>query len=102
MRLAERKGVYVVWGVTSLVSDLTDIARARGISHRLSWERIDREVCAISDGQIRLAELAENSESNADAEAGSDSTPASVAVLAFALNGKSVLEVRGQALKLEI
>lgn len=94
MRLAERKGVYVVWGVTNLVSDLADIARARGISHRLSWERIAREVCAISDGQIRLAEFAEDSKSNADAKAVSDSTPASVAVLAFALNGKSVLQVR--------
>ena len=102
MRLAERKGVYVVWGVTSLVSDLADIAQARGISDRLSWERIAREVCAISDGQIRLAEFAEHSESNADAGAGSDSTPASVAVLVFALNGKRVLEVRGQALRLEI
>ena len=93
MRLAERKGGYPVWGVTSLVSYLADIARARGISHRLSWECIAREVCAISDGQIRLAEFA---------EAGSDPTPASVAVLAFASNGKRVLEVRGQALKLEI
>ncbi len=102
MHLAERKGVYVVWGVASLVSDLADIARACDISHRLSWERIAREVCAISDGQIRLAALAENSESNADAEAGSDSTPASVAVLVFALNGKRVLQVRGQSLRLEI
>ena len=102
MRLAERKGVYVVWGLASLVSDLADIARARGISHRLSWERIAREVCAISDGQIRLAEFAEDSESSADAEVGSGSTPASVAVLAFALNGKRALEVRGQALGLEI
>ena len=102
MRLAERKGVYLVWGVASLVSDLADIARARGISHRLSWDRIAREVCAISDGQIRLAVFAEESESNADAEAGSDSTPSSVAVLAFASNGKRVLEVRGQALRLEI
>ncbi len=102
MRLAERKGVYVVWGVASLVSDLADIARARGISDRLSWERIDREVCAISDGQIRLGEFGEDSGSKADAEAGSASTPASVAVLAFAVNGKRVLEVRGQALGLEI
>lgn len=73
MRLAERKGVYLVWGVASLVSDLAAIARVRGISYRLSWERIAREVCAISDGQIRLAEFAEDSGSNADAEAGSDS-----------------------------
>ncbi len=99
MRLAERKGVYVVWGVKSLVSDLADIGRARSISDRLSWERIAREVCAISDGQIRLAE---DAEANVDAEAGSASTPASEAVMAFALNGKRVLEVRGQALRLEI
>ena len=99
MRLAERKGVYLVWGVASLVSDLADIARLRGISDRLSWDRIAREVRAISDGQIRLAE---DAESNVDAEAGSASTPASVAVLAFAVNGKRVLEVRGQALRLEI
>ncbi len=73
MRLAERKGVYLVWGVASLVSNLAAIARVRGISYRLSWERIAREVSAISDGQIRLAEFAEDSGSNADAEAGSDS-----------------------------
>ncbi len=102
MRLAARKGVYLVWGVASLVSDLAEIASARGISNRLSRERIAREVCAISDGQIRLGEFGEDSESNADAEAGSDSAPASVAVLAFAVNGKRVLEVRGQALRLEI
>ena len=99
MRLAARKGVYVVWGVTTLVSDLAEIASARGISDRLSWDRIAREVCAISDGQIRLAE---DTETNAYAEASSASTPASVAVLAFAVNGKRVLEVRGQALRLEI
>ena len=65
--------MYLVWGVASLVSDLAAIARVRGISYRLSWERIAREVSAISDGQIRLAEFAEDSGSNADAEAGSDS-----------------------------
>ena len=102
MRLAQRKGVHVAWGVASLLSDLADIASARGISDRLSWERIAQEVCAISDGQIRLAEFAADSKSNADAEAGSDSTPQSVAVLVFALNGRRVLEVRGQALRLEI
>ena len=102
MHLAERKGVYVVWGVASLVSDLANIARARGISDRLPWERIAREVCAISDDQIRLAEFAEDSGSKADAEAVSDSTTASVAVLVFALSGRRVLEVRDQALRLEI
>ena len=102
MRLAERKGVYLVWGVANLVSDLADIARARGISDRLSWERIAREVYAISDGQIRLADFAGDSESNTDAEAGSDSATASTAVLAFAVNGKRVLEVRGRGLRLEI
>ena len=55
-QLARRTGVYVIWGVRNLLADLTEIVRSRRVSDTLTMERIGREVYAVTDGLIRLAE----------------------------------------------
>ena len=57
--LALRKGVYVVWHTGDLVADLSAIARGRKVSGSLSIDRLCREVCAVTDGLIRLGEARE-------------------------------------------
>ena len=52
--LAKRAGVYVVWGVASLLADLAEIVRSRRMSEALRMDRIAREVHAVTDGLIRL------------------------------------------------
>ena len=58
-RLARRKGVYLVWRTDDLVADLSAIVRGREVSAALSTDRIRREVCAVTDGLIRLGEAPE-------------------------------------------
>ena len=57
--LARRKGVYLVWRTDDLVADLSAVARGREVSGALSTDRIGREVCAVTDGMIRLGEAGE-------------------------------------------
>ena len=54
--LAKRKGVYVIWGTERLMTDLAEIVRSRRVSDTLSMECIGREVYAVTDGLIQLAE----------------------------------------------
>ena len=58
--LARRKGVYLVWHTDDLVADLSAIVRGREVSGALSPDRICREVCAVTDGLIRLGEARED------------------------------------------
>ena len=58
--LARRKGVYLVWRTDDLVADLSAIVRGREVSGSLSTDRICREVCAVTDGLIRLGEARED------------------------------------------
>ena len=53
-RLAERRGVYVIWGVRNLWADLAEIVRSRRVSEALGMDRIAREVHAVTDGLICL------------------------------------------------
>ena len=69
--LARRKGVYLVWRTDDLVADLSAIARGREVSGALSIDRIGREVCAATDGLIRLSETPEE---NARAKAAGPAT----------------------------
>ena len=57
--LARRKGVYLVWRTDDLVADLSAVVRSREVSGTLSTDRIRREVCAVTDGLIRLGEVQE-------------------------------------------
>ena len=54
--LARRKGVYLVWRTGDLVADLSAIVRGREVPGTLSTDRLCREVCAVTDGLIRLRE----------------------------------------------
>ena len=58
-RLARRKGVYLVWRTDDLVADLSAVVQGREVSGALSADRICREVCAVTDGLIRLGEVPE-------------------------------------------
>ena len=58
--LARRKGVYLVWHTGDLVADLSAIVRGREVSSSLSTDRICREVCAVTDGLIRLGDARED------------------------------------------
>ena len=58
-RLAQRKGVYLVWRTGDLVADLGAVARGRGVPHALPMDRIRREVSAVTDGLIELPEAPE-------------------------------------------
>ena len=53
-RLAERTGVYVIWGVRNLWADLAEIVRSRRVSEALGLDRIAREVHAVTDRLICL------------------------------------------------
>ena len=55
-KLARRKGVHLVWRTDDLMADLMAIVRRRGGSAALTMERIGREVYAVTDGLIQLAE----------------------------------------------
>ena len=59
-QLARRKGVYLVWRTDDLVADLSAVVRGREVSGALSADRIRREVCAVTDGLIRLGEARED------------------------------------------
>ena len=63
--LARRKGVYLVWRTDDLVADLSAVVRGREVSGALSPDRICREVCAVTDGLIRLGEAREEEEAPA-------------------------------------
>lgn len=54
VRLAQRKGVYLLWGPGEPVAGLEEVAWKRGMCDALSMERIGREVYAVTDGMIRL------------------------------------------------
>ena len=55
-KLACRKGVHLVWRTDDLMADLIAIVERRGVPASLTMERIGREVYAVTDGLIQLAE----------------------------------------------
>ena len=91
--LAKRKGVYVIWGTEHLMIDLAEIIRSRRVSDTLTMERIGREVYAVTDGLIRLA------------EAGREETRAKAVrpiELSLWVGGCNVLQIRAEELHLRV
>ena len=91
--LAKRKGVYVIWGTEHLMIDLAEIIRSRRVSDTLSMERIGREVYAVTDGLIRLA------------EAGREETRAKAVrpiELSLWVGGCNVLQIRAEEMHLRV
>ena len=97
--LARRTGVYVIWGVLNLMTDLETIVRSRSVSDTLPAERIAGEVLAITDGLIRLSRTG-------DAEAGDEAEgEASISgwerpgALRLTVGGTTVLTIRSGAVR---
>ena len=91
--LAKRKGVYVIWGTEHLMTDLAEIIRSRRVSDTLSMERIGREVYAVTDGLIQLA------------EAGREETRAKAVrpiELSLWVGGCNVLQIRAEEMHLRV
>lgn len=100
--LASRKGVYLIWRTDALVECLSEIARSRGAPEALSVERIDREVCAVTDGLIRLNMSGDRRTSIAEAEPVAGSISSNEAALRLMVNGRIVLTIGSRALRFEI
>ncbi len=56
-QLAQRRGVYVIWGVHDLLADLEELVRSRRVSEAMGMDRIAGEVYAVTDGLICLERL---------------------------------------------
>ena len=85
--LAQRKGVYVVWGVDNLLTDLERIVRSRRVSAQLAMESMAAEVLALTDGQIRLEGAVEEEASK---------RPRRPLVLSLTVGGRNILQVRAE------
>ena len=90
-RLAERKGVYVVWGMENLLSDLERIVRGRSVADALPMERIAREVHAVTDGLIRLEGVGKVERPDPHPEDGPFST------VTISVNDRAVLRITAGA-----
>ena len=91
--LAERKGVYVVWGMDNLLDDLERIVRSRRVCDRLAMERIAAEVLAVTDGQIRL---------DTPVEEENHTRPVRPLVLSLSVGGRSLLRIRAREMRLRL
>ena len=91
-KLARRRGVYVIWGLDSLLRELESIVRSRSVSDGLPMDRIAREVHGVSDGLIGLDEIGE--------ETSEDQCPsaASPSILTLRVGDRNVLSIRAQSI----
>lgn len=88
--LAGRHGVYIVWGVENLLGDLEGIVSGRAVAGTLPWERIAREVHAVTDGLISIREDEE--------EACEVTVPSAISPITVKLtvNGVHLVAIRAQ------
>ena len=93
--LARRKGVYLVWRTDDLVADLSAIVRGREVPGALSTDRICREVCAVTDGLIRLGEAREEEEAPARAARPVTKSPAPSGLVLIHVRAREVRFRRG-------
>ena len=90
-KLARRKGVHLVWRTDDLMADLIAIVRRRGVPASLTMERISREVHAVTDGLIQLAEAVREE---------SGETAARPTALSLSVGGRNVLQIRAEEMHL--
>ncbi len=101
-RLASRQGVYVVWGTANLPDNLEGIVRGRSVRASLDSAQIAREVHAVTDGLIRLREVADApalDPVNGEATVPSVSQKAS---LSLKVGGSDVFKVEAGTLRVRI
>ena len=105
--LARRTGVYVIWGVRNLMTDLETIVRSRSVSDGLPMGRIAREVHAVTDGLIRLSQTGDAEAGDAVAGDGAEGK-ASISgwerpgALRLTVGGATVLTIRSRAVRLPV
>ena len=92
--LARRKGVYVVWRTDDLVADLSALAWRWEVSGALSADRLCREVCAVTDGLIRLGEARED-KARAKADKPATNSPAPSGLELIHVRAREVRFLRG-------
>ena len=92
--LARRKGVYVMWRTDDLVADLSALAWGREVSDTLSAGRLCREVCAVTDGLIRLGEARED-KARAKAAKPATNSPAPSGLELIHIRAREVRFLRG-------
>ena len=97
--LANRKGVYVIWGVENLLVDLEGIVRSRRVSDTLPAERIAREVWAVTDGLIRLSQTDDAAADGGDEGEAPVSGRRLPALMRLVVGGTTVLAVRSSAVR---
>ncbi len=90
-RLAQRMGVYVVWGSENLLEDLAEIRLSRRVSDRLPMHRIAHEVEAVTDGLIRL---------DAPAVGETEDNATQPLVLSLSIGGRNLIHVRAREVRL--
>ena len=92
--LARRKGVYAVWHTGDLVADLSAIVRGREVSGSLSTDRFCQEVCAVTDGLIRLG-AAREEEARAKAARPTTKSPSPSGLELIHVRAREVRFLRG-------
>ena len=100
--LASRKGIYLVWGTENLLQNLEEIVRSRGLSESLSAERIKREVCAATDGLIRLEEAEGDRGSREGRLLEPEHGGERLSVLSLSVHGLKVIEVRSRSIRIRV
>ena len=101
-KLASRKGVYLVWGTENLLQNLEEIVRSRGLSESLSAERIKREVCAATDGLVRLEEAEGDRGSREEGLLEPEHGGERLSVLSLSVHGLKVIEVRARSIRIRV
>ena len=91
VKLARRKGVHLVWRTDDLMADLIAIVRRRRVPDSLTMERISREVYAVTDDLIHMAEAVREE---------SCETAARPIALYLSVGGRNVLQVRTREMHL--
>ena len=102
VKLARRKGVYLVWGNGRLMADLADIVRSQDARHPLTAGWIGREVYAVTDGLIRLEEAGDEQEASEVGSRDPDPGRERTATFRLTVGGITVLSVRAGAGKISV
>ena len=101
-RLASRKGVYLVWGTENLLQCLERIVRSRGVPEALPMERIKREVCAATDGLVRLEEAEREQGSRKGDLPEPEHDGERLPTLSLSVHGLKVIEVRARSIRFHV
>ena len=92
--LAQRKGVYPVWGTKPPAGDLARVVHSRSVSPDMVTDRIADEVYAVPDGLIRLGKSSNEAAADAAGKTGLATDGRSRAVIRVTIRGTNVIAIR--------